>query len=268
MNSPRRAIKGCDGCVEIDEANRSVVKTYLHPDHETAVRNAQREVAYALRLSEALAGCKGVACPTIVSLELSVPPRVVMEFCPGEELSMLLLRMGRRDARIAEISRRIHAGLDIYTCLFDEPYYDFCFNNMLFDDKRGTLTFLDFVIPYGLDVDGLDTPLEASLGRLVGCARYTLARPAFLFSPRGAYVRLIESVLAEFDGRISSDRVYASAHRVYSRMWSEAGRLRKGYYQTIGSLATLRCIERLRQGRVLAGSINASGARNAALRGR
>ena len=245
--SHSRVIRGCDGLVEIDEARRSVIKTYLHPDRATAVRNALREVGYASRLYEALAGVEGVACPRIIGWELSAPPRVVMNLCRGKNLSGFLRGTDAGDTRIGNISGKIQAGLEAYTRLFGEPYYDFCFNNMLFDEDSGTLTFLDFVIPQRPADEGLDTPLEASLGWLVGCACYTLARPAFLLASTAAYVGLMRSVIAGFDGRIRSERVLARARGTFCHMCDSGGRLRRSYYRTIGELVTDSCLGRLQR---------------------
>lgn len=245
--APRRTVRGCDGTVEIDRVKRLVTKTYLHPDSKTALRNARRDAAYASRFFDALDGVEGVTCPRIVACEQSTPPRVVMELCPGEELSEFLLRMDVRDARIAHISGRIQSGLEVYIRLFGEPYYDFCFNNMLFDEDSGTLTFLDFVIPARPPVDSPETPLEASLGWLVGCTCYTLARPAFLFSSGAAYLALTQAVMTAFEGTVDSDRVYARARAVFSQMCDSGGLFRRKYYGAVGALITSSCLHKLRR---------------------
>ena len=243
---PSRTVRGCDGTVDIDLVGRIVTKTYLHPDRQTAIRNVQREVAYASRFAEALANLEGVDCPKIIAWELSTPPRVVMELCPGEALSDLLWRLEGNDTRIARMSSRIQSGLEVYTRLFDEPYYDFCFNNMLFDEHSGMVTFLDFVIPVMPVIGGTDTPLEASLGRLVGCACYTIARPTNLFSSKAAYLGLMQAIMANFENRVRSDRVYACARAVFSRMQVSGSRMRKSYYRTVGTLISGNCLHQLR----------------------
>lgn len=245
--NPSRTVLGCDGAVEIYEVSRRVTKTYLHPDHETAIHNVRREVAYASRFSEALADFEGVTCPKIISWALSSPPRVVMELCPGKPLSDFLWRIDGDDARIASISSRIQVGLEVYTRLFDEPYYDFCFNNMLFDEDSGLVTLVDFVIPVRPVNGGTETPLEASLGWLVGCACYAVARPAYLFSSKAAYLGLVQAIMAGFESRIRSEKVYASARNVFSLMRDSGGYLRKSYYRTVGTLVSDSWLHRLRR---------------------
>jgi hypothetical protein len=247
----RKTIQGCDGTVEIDEAARSVTKTYFHTDRETAVRNAHREVAYSARFGDVLAGVEGLACPRVRAHEASDPPRVVMDLCPGEELSAFLHRLDGRDPRIAQIARRMQLGLELYTRTFGEPYYDFCFNNMLFDERSGTLTLLDFVVPAGSEDAGPATPLEASLGWLVGCTCYKLLRPAYLLSSRRAHLALMQSVVAGFEGRVDAARVRARAGVALAMMGSGGGRLRRTYYRTIGKVAGGSFLRRLNDSRTL-----------------
>jgi hypothetical protein len=232
----RRIIQSGDGTVVIDEAALSVTKTYFHPDRETAVRNARRDVTYSARFGDVLAGVDGLACPRVRAYEFSDPPRVVMDLCAGEDLSALLHRLDSRDPRITQIACRIQFGLELYTRAFGEAYYDFCFNNMLFDDRSGTLTLLDFVIPAGLEDIGPATPLEASLGWLVGTTRYNLSRPAYLLSSRRAHLALMRSVLRGFKGRVDATHVRARARVALALMGSGGGRLRRTYYRTIGKL--------------------------------
>jgi hypothetical protein len=245
----RRIIRGCDGAVEIDETGGSVTKVYLHPDPETAIRNARREVAYTTRFREVLHGVEGVACPRIIGQDLSAPPRVVMDLCPGENLSAYLQRIDRADPGVAQIAGRIRLGLELYTRVFGEPYYDFCFNNMLFDPHSGTLTLLDFVVPAGSEDTGPATPLEASLGWLIGCACYELLRPVYLFSSRSAHLVLMRSVVAGFEGRIDAARVNTRARAALTVMGSGGGRLRRSYYKTIGLLISGSYLYRLRRAR-------------------
>jgi hypothetical protein len=246
VNAAVRFIRGCDGDVQIDASRGLATKTYLHPHAETAIGNARREVDYSARFYEALAGIRGIACPRIIACDFSMPPRIVMERCPGMPLLDFLSRVGARDRRIPYISSRIRLGLEIYTRLFGEPYYDFCFNNMLFDEDGGTVAFLDFVIPQGSLDAGQNTPLEASLGWLVGCTCYEMVRPATLALPSTeAHQELMQSVVSEFDGRVNIDRVCARAKHALSQMYGAGGALRRNYYRTIGSLVTHGFLRRL-----------------------
>jgi hypothetical protein len=121
--SARTVIEGHDGPIEIDEANRTVVKTFSRLHQTSAARKAKREVAYASCLFEVLSRVEGLACPRILSWELSPAPGVVMALCGGEPLSRFLIGVDGRDPRINEIANKIHDGLKIYTGLFAEPWH-------------------------------------------------------------------------------------------------------------------------------------------------
>jgi hypothetical protein len=243
---PVRFIRGCDGDVRIDASCRLVTKTYVHPDPGTAIANARREVDRASRFYEALADVPGITSPKILACDFSMPPRVVMEQCLGRPLLDFLARVGANDPRIPQISGRIRLGLEIYTRLFAEPYYDFCFNNMLFDEAEGTIAFLDFVIPHGASDDGQSTPIEASLGWLVGCTCYEVVRPTTLASSSNeGCLELMRSVVSEFEGQIRVDRLCARARHASAQMYDGGGRLRRRYYKTFGSLVTSGLLRRL-----------------------
>lgn len=241
-----KSIRGCDGDVDIDASRRLVTKTYLSPNRAIAIGNARREVEYASRFYQALMGVPGVACPRIIGSAYSMPPRVVMEQCPGKPLLHFLKRVGADDPRIPHIAGRIRRGLEIYTQLFSEPYYDFCFNNMLFDESDGTIAFLDFVIPRGAYDYGQATPIEASLGWLVGCTCYELVRPAILaFSSNDAYLELMRLVVSEFNGQVRVELLSARARQASAQMYDGGGKLRRQYYRTVGSLFTRGFLRRL-----------------------
>jgi hypothetical protein len=237
--SLRRVIQGHDGPVEFDEAKQTVTKTYELVGHEVAVRMVEREVTHATRLHEALARHDGLYCPRVLAWDLSAPPRLTMEMCAGETLSIFLGRVGRRDARSAEIATKIHDGLEIYVRLFEEPYYDLCFPNILYDEATGVLTFLDFDIPNRIDRNSKGSPLEKSLGNLVGWACYDMARPSRLF-PKLAYMDVMRATLSTFEGQVSRPRIHALARAAFVRL-TKTGRLaRRSYYGTAGTaIATL-----------------------------
>jgi hypothetical protein len=244
--SALKSVRGCDGDVQIDASRSTVTKTYLSSNRAIAIANAQREVEYASRFYEALAGVPGVACPRIIASHYSMPPRVVMEQCPGKPLLHFLRHVGADDPRIPQIARRIRLGLEIYTQLFEEPYYDFCFNNMLFNESDGTIVFLDFVIPRGAYDYGQATPIEASLGWLVGCTCYELVRPTILASSSNeAYLELMRSVVSEFNGKVRIDLLAARARHAAEQMYDGGGRLRRQYYRTVGWFFTRGFLRRL-----------------------
>jgi hypothetical protein len=228
----RRVIQGHDGPLEFDEARQTVTKTYERVDHEVAVRMVQREVTHATRLHRAFARHDDLYCPRVLACDLSAPPRITMEICAGEPLSKFLRRVDRQDARSAEIAAKIHDGLEIYGRLFEEPYYDFCFQNILYDEATGVLTFIDF--DNRIDRNGKGSPLEKSLGNLVGWACYDMVRPSQLF-PQPAYMDVIRATLSTFEGKVSRPRIRALARTDFVRLTTSGRLARRGYYATVGS---------------------------------
>lgn len=234
----QRIIRGGDGLVEIDEINRTVTKTYLYLEHEGAVRKMKREVCHASRLLDALSQVEDVSCPKILGWNLGAPPRIVMELCTGEPLSIFLCRIGKGDPRAIEIAAKICKGLSIYVRVFEEPCYDLRFQNLLYDEATAVLTFLDFGIPDRVDVRALCPPLEASLGNLVGSACYEMVRPARLFSPKEGYLQVMRAVLAAFENQVSRRRVDALARATFIRLTDSGRAARRNYYKMAGTVVS------------------------------
>lgn len=241
----RTIIQGHDGPIEIDEATETVVKSFSRLDRRLAVDKVEREVAQATRFGEALARKEGLACPQILAWELDPVPRIVMRLCRGEPLSRFLSGLRERDTRIEKIAGRVSEGLRIYIDLFGEPYYDFSFQNMLYNEATSTLTFLDFSAPDRLEQAHDGTPLEMSLGHFVGWSCYEMARPARLVSPRHGYLDVIRAVLGHFDNDISRAKVGALARTVFSRLTRPGRVLRRAYYQTAGHMMAARYLRLL-----------------------
>lgn len=240
-----RSIQGRDRLVEIDKAGQTVAKTYLRYSHETAVRQVEREVSYATRLSAALSNAEGLTCPGILEWDQSPPPRLVMKLCPGEALSNLLRQPGNQDIVFTEIADRIHRGLHIYINLFGEPYHDFGFHNMLYDKTTRVLTLLDFGLPARLDETHWNSPLEASLGNLVACACYELVRPSRLFSPKRGYRTLLQAALAAFEGEVCKCRIHAAVQSNLERLTRTGSSGRRKYYSTFGAAMVRRYLDSL-----------------------
>jgi hypothetical protein len=159
-----------------------------------------------------------------------------MELCPGVTLPRFLRTVGPRDRRLPAIAGKIHDGLEIYARLFNEPYFDFCMENILYDEAAGALTFLDFSLPPRIDETTRGSPLEASLGNMVGCGCYELARPARLLSSKHGYLELMRTVLAAFDGQILIDQLCAWAEVTFLRLGHAGTLARRSYYKSIGAI--------------------------------
>jgi hypothetical protein len=221
--------------VEIDEVGQTVTKTYLRYSHEIAVSQVEREVSHASRLSAALSDADGLACPDILDWNLTPPPCLVMTLCPGEVLSSMLERPGKPEIAVAEIADRIHRGILVYTSLFKEPYHDCGFHNMLYDETSKVLTLLDFGMPARIDETQWSSPIEASLGNLVGCACYELVRPSRLHLAKRGFLDLLQAVLATFEDEACKCRIRAAAQSNLKRLTHAGSAIRRKYYDTIGA---------------------------------
>lgn len=255
----QRIVRGRDGPVEIDQIKRTVTKTYLYLEHEIAVRKVKREVSHASRLLDALSHVEGVSCPRVLAWNLGAPPRIVMGLCAGEPLSTFLCRLGKRDPRAIEIATKIHRGLTIYARIFGEPYYDLCFQNLLYDEATTVLTFLDFGIPDRVDAKTQCPPLEASLGNLVGSACYEMVRPARLFSPKVGYLQVMRAVVAAFENQVSGRRVDALARAAFVRLTDNGRKARRNYYKTAGTVISNLYLRQVKLGSALCSSATCDG---------
>ena len=234
--SARRVVQGHDGPVEIDEASRRVTKTYFDLRHDVAAAMAKREFNCGSRFFHVLSGFEHLACPRMLACDLGAPPRVVMEYCRGEPLSTYLLRIGERDSRAADIAAKIHKGLRLYVEEFAEPYYDLSFQNLLYDEPTGILTFLDFGIPQRSPAAKTCSAPEASLGILIGWARYEMLRPSRLMCRRAGYTAVTQSLMAAFAGEVSREHVENMARAAFDRLAATGTTMRRSYYGVAGML--------------------------------
>lgn len=241
----KKLIQGHDGPVEIDGEKRIVTKTYLHPERDVAVTKAKREVMYASRLFDALSRVEGVACPRIIAWDLAPPPRVMMALCPGKPLAALLRRIRHQDPWACVIASRMHRALDIYVQVFEEPCYDFGFQNLLFEESTAVLTLLDFGVPGRMEPTSCGSPLEVSVGNLVGTACYELVRPARLLMPKAGYFGVMQALLAELSGEVSVAGICAHARATFTRLTDSGRRVRRLYYGTAGAAMKDNYLRRL-----------------------
>src|SRR5262249_2592050 len=148
--------------------------------------------------------------------------------------------------RSKEIANRIAAGLELYTGEFAEPYYDCSFQNILFDSASGTVTFLDFGIPGRDEAADTDSPLDRSVGALVGWACYDMVRPARLLARVGGYMMVLRAVVRALEGRISRAAVEHHALRAYQRLSAAGSPARRRYYAGVGRRIVERRLAGLR----------------------
>ncbi len=241
----RKVIVGHDGVVEIDEATRTVVKTYRDPRPEVAFLKAEREVDYAGRFAAAVSERPEIAGAEILEYDFSPPPRVLMQLCAGKPVLDFLRNVRADDPCVADIADKIHDCIEIYVETFPGIQHSFKLENMLYDDTSGVLSLIDFAGDEELGDRHRDHPIDAQLGHLIGCACYELARPANLGLRKAAYLKLLQMVLSSFAGRSSNARIRDSASVCFLRAGRLGRSVRGVYYATFGTVLVERMLKDL-----------------------
>ena len=173
----RRA--GCEVATAPD--GRSVVKTFTGEPPELMRELALREFERLRDFGRALRDVEGASCPQPLELVEGARPQVRMTRAPGVTLWRVLRERPFAADVQARLARVAAQALDAYVATFHEPYWDFQFDNMLFDEPSGTLTFLDFGIPPGDEAPAAEhTARAVSLGNLVGSTIFQSARPGWV----------------------------------------------------------------------------------------
>jgi hypothetical protein len=241
----RKVIVGHDGVVEIDEATRTVVKTYRDPRPEVAFEKAEREVDYAARFVAAVSELPEIAGAEILEYDFSPPPRVLMQLCPGKPVLDFLRTVRADDPCVADIADKIHDCIEIYVETFPGIQHSFKLENMLYDHTSGVLSLIDFAGDEELGDMHRDHPIDAQLGHLIGCACYELARPSNLGLRKAVYVKLLRMVLTSFEGQLSNARIRDSASVCFLRAGRLGRTVRGVYYATFGTVLVERMLKDL-----------------------
>jgi hypothetical protein len=139
------------------------------------------------------------------------------------------------------------AAVTAYVRAIGEPYYDFQFDNMLYDEASWTVTFLDVGLPDGGGNAAPNaTALEVSLGNLVGSTMFQSARPKWILALRQHLqaAELCAAVVAdvmELDATaVSPEGLRDAANAAYARSAFKGGRLRVAWYASAGRLLVRR----------------------------
>jgi hypothetical protein len=176
------------GEADIVIGTSSVKKIFRDDDDRTARHAAEREFTLLRVLSDALADHPLISAPSPVTIGHG--DRVswlVMERKPGIPLSRWLAA-GPLPEQVVHVAPTLAQGLEAYLQAIKEPYWDFCFQNVLFSPSTGAVTFHDLGVPSGSeDVAraGGEDAKAISLGVLVGWSVYQAARPSVMLRRAG-----------------------------------------------------------------------------------
>lgn len=171
-----------DCVVTLDASGNIVTKSFTGPDLALQASNAQREFDRLRRFGAALEGVAGAACPEVLELVPGPPPEVRMARAAGTPLLAVLRRRTLDEESRRRLAATMAEGVAVYVAEFGEPYWDFQFGNVLYDENAATLTFLDFGIP---PFSGMSppqrSPLAITLGNLIGSTIFQSTRPKWLW---------------------------------------------------------------------------------------
>jgi hypothetical protein len=187
-NTPSIIGRGQGGIVHREPGNMTVRKNYVHPVLKVALNEARREYAHLKRFNEILEILPGISCPRPISVEVSTCPSLQMSYCKGVPLSNLIEREVFIDIEeIDYVASRLALALHLYVNEFQEPYFDFCAHNILWDKDSQTVFLVDMGIPYNW-IDPNDSmpvsDMEISLGNFIGLLSYHLLSPRRFFRLR------------------------------------------------------------------------------------
>lgn len=174
---------GCE--VATGPADRGIVKTFSGEPAELQHKLALREFERLRDFSRVLLDVEGASCPEPLELVTGHRPQLHMTRAPGVTL-LVVLRERAVGAELRDHLAHVSAqALEAYLATFHEPYWDYQFDNMLYDERSDLLTFIDFGIPPGDRAPSAERSARAvSLGNLIGSTIFQSARPAWILHRR------------------------------------------------------------------------------------
>lgn len=233
-----------DRIVVLEGDGTIVKKSFRGPDPEVSYQWALREFDRLQRFAEALVGVEGAGCPEAKELVQAVEPYIRMSRAEGEPMAQHLT--GALEQRLLhQLADVIARAVLVYITEFEEPYFDLHFCNMIYDRSSEMVTFIDFGLPYPTEEMPMRlqalTPLEVTLGNLIGSSVFVSARPGSLhhrLRRRQALLlwRLVtHRLLLLAPGALTPGGLLAAAQVAYERPASQGRWYRRLWYRTAGS---------------------------------
>jgi hypothetical protein len=170
-----------------------------------------------------------------------------MERLAGTKMRRLLRTESVDAGLLRNLAVAVAKALVTYVEVVAEPYDDFQFDNMLFDANTSSVVFVDFGLPDHNQRGARDSsPLEISLGNLIGSTVFQTARPKWLLERRqhrqavelcGAVVGEVVAIANE---PVSAERLQVEARLAYRRSAFPGSWSRHAWYGTVGYLLARR----------------------------
>lgn len=169
-----------------------------------------------------------------------------MERVPGIPLLTWLRRHPIGAPMRSRLATTMAHCLEAYVEIFEEPYYDFQMDNMLYDEDSGTLALVDLGIPDGRASSYGVSPYDASLGNLVASTIFQSARPRWIVHRRQherACALCADAVMAVARSErpsVTIKGVQDSARAIYDELAFAAPASRRIWYASLGYLVARR----------------------------
>ncbi|PZS11780.1 MAG: hypothetical protein DLM64_06035 [Solirubrobacterales bacterium] len=234
-----------DCIVAIERGGDVVTKTFRGDDEDLQWSLACQE-HYRLRaFALALRTLDGATCPDALDLVREPIPQLRMARAVGLPLPKLLGAC-RLDPKLRQrLAGTAAQALEVYVKRLGEPYYDFHFDNMLYDEASRTLTFVDLGVPPHYRMPVNRSAIGVSLGNLIGSTIFHSARPREFFRHRQQRqaVELCAAVVSrvlQSHPQVSAE-LPACARAAYERP-ARLGWHRHLWYATIGRLVARRIV--------------------------
>lgn len=222
------------GCV-VTVDGEVVRKTFTGSDPEAQLGLATRESERLNAFRAALDDVDGATCPEVLALVPGPPPEVRMARASGQPLLRVLAGRTLAASVLSTLADVAAAALRRYVDTFGEPYEDFQFDNMLYDEASGTLTFLDFDLPEELERPATHVrPVDAAVGNLVGSTAFQSARPGWLRRRRqhrqatALCEQIVDRLVAE--GSVEAHDAMGAARAAYLRSAAAGPWFRQAWY--------------------------------------
>lgn len=224
--------------VVFESDNNIAQKLFPGPD---GLRRAVYEFDRLYLSSQALRGHEDITPVRAVELVTTPTPAVRMSRVDGVCLSSYLAEAKLSRTELERIARVIADGVRSYTKAAHEPYFDFHLRNCVIDPATGRVALLDFGIPeHFADASWIPgSPLDVSIGNLLGSTIFEAARPYQLFRTRQRRQSALvcRHVIASFSGTVDMSGVERATRLTYTRCANQGGRLRRLWYRTGGAVA-------------------------------
>jgi len=224
-----------------------VDKTFLEDDSDVRLTEAQREFERLERMFSALVEVPGVTSPRPLELLAGTSPTIRMGAVPGRPLLEVLRSRPLSTDHLAELATAAATGVTAYVRDSGEAYFDFQFDNMLYDESSATLGFVDLGVPDDSEtVQWPMKPLDISLGNLVGSTLFQSARPRWLSRRRqhrqavALCYAIVDRAFEASPDAVTAEGVRRAAAATYRRCAFSGGRYKRLWYSTGGYVLSKR----------------------------